>query len=170
MTDKRKQLLSNVPGIRWSNLKEFFGIRNSNFYFEYGYAHWYPLLHSGYGQKETPWKIVNQQFVFHSRQCSSTPFGSGQEFLSKEQCDNTSILLTRLHFPSTEICDDGTTLLWCYWHNLKCDWRAEEVSTKWLPGMLQTLLQYLAEEYSCTRGLFWKKCSLIVVQFCISKK
>jgi len=31
----------------------------------------------------------NQQLVYASRKCSSTPVGFGQGFLSKEQCDNT---------------------------------------------------------------------------------
>ena len=40
-------------------------------------------------QKKTPRKMVNQQLVFPSQQCSSTPVGFGQGFHSKEQCDNT---------------------------------------------------------------------------------
>jgi hypothetical protein len=33
--------------------------------------------------------MENQKLVSTSRQCSSTPVGFGQGFLSKEQCDNT---------------------------------------------------------------------------------
>jgi hypothetical protein len=33
--------------------------------------------------------MENQQLVSPSQQCSSTPVGFGQEFLSKEQYDNT---------------------------------------------------------------------------------
>ena len=40
-------------------------------------------------QGEKPQKMENQQLVSPSRQCSSTPVGSGHGFLSKEQCDNT---------------------------------------------------------------------------------
>ena len=43
----------------------------------------------GRGQKETPRKMENQQFVSLSRKCSSTPVGFGLRFLSKEKCDNT---------------------------------------------------------------------------------
>ena len=51
--------------------------------------------------------------------------------------------------------------LWCWWHHSECNGGAEKSFTKWLPGMLPTtLLQSLAEEYSCTKGLFWRKCSL----------
>jgi len=35
--------------------------------------------------------MEKQQLVSPSRQCSSTPVGFGQEFLSKEQCDNTGL-------------------------------------------------------------------------------
>jgi len=62
-------------------------------------------------------------------------------------------------FPSTEISIEGTALLWYYWHNKECDGRAEKFFTKWLPGMFPTPLKSLAEVYSCTRGLFWRKCN-----------
>jgi hypothetical protein len=41
------------------------------------------------GRKETHGRMENQQLVYPSRQCSSTPAGFGQRFLSKEQRDNT---------------------------------------------------------------------------------
>ena len=34
--------------------------------------------------------MENQQLVSPSRQCSSSPVGFGQGFLSNEQCDNTA--------------------------------------------------------------------------------
>jgi hypothetical protein len=37
-----------------------------------------------------PEKKNNQQLVSPTRQCSNTPVGFGQGFLSKEQCDNTA--------------------------------------------------------------------------------
>jgi len=56
-----------------------------------------------------------------SLQCSSTPVSFGQEFLSKKQCDNTSIpptLLTWLQLilpvPLTAVSTEGRVLLWCY--------------------------------------------------------
>jgi len=47
-----------------------------------------PSLPLACGQKETPPKY-EEQTVSPSQQCSSTPVGFGQGFLSKEQCDNT---------------------------------------------------------------------------------
>ena len=51
--------------------------------------HWHPSSPSGCHQKETPQKMENQQLVSPSPQCSSTPVGFGQGFLSNEHCDNT---------------------------------------------------------------------------------
>jgi hypothetical protein len=48
--------------------------------------------------------------------------------------------------------------LWCYWHNLECDGRAEKAFTKWL--RFEYVFQFLAEVYSCTRWLLWRHCSL----------
>jgi hypothetical protein len=50
--------------------------------------------------------------------------------------------------------------LWCYWHHLESDVRAEKVYTKWLPGMFPTPWQSLAEVYSSQMGLFCRKCDL----------
>jgi len=113
-------------------------------------------------------KTENQQLVSPPRQCSSTPVGFGHRFLSKEQCDNTEAypILTWpvsswfLPVPSTEISIEGTILLWFNWHHYECDGRTVKVFTKWFPGMFPTPLRSLAEVYSCTRELFWRKCSL----------
>ena len=100
--------------------------------------------------------------------CSSTPFGLGQGFLGKEQCDNTAAF-PLCYWPGSswyllvslaEISIERTVLMWCYWHNLERDVRAEKAFTKWLLGMLPTILESPVEEYSCKWGLFWRKCSL----------
>jgi hypothetical protein len=71
----------------------------------------------------------------------------------------------------TEISTGGaTTLLWCYWHRQECDERAEKACTKWLPGVFPMPLQSLSEVYSCTRGLFWRKCSFIDCTLLYSSK
>jgi hypothetical protein len=48
-----------------------------------------PLSRLGCDQKEIPRLMENKQLISHSRQCSCTPVGFCQEFLSKEQRDNT---------------------------------------------------------------------------------
>ena len=119
-------------------------------------------------RKKRPAKMENQQLVSPSRQCSSTPVGCGKGFLSKEQCDNTGVFAIHswhgsswfLPVPSTEISTEGTALVWCYWHHLECDGRAEKAFIKWLPRMFLTTLQSLAGVYSCTRELFSRKFSL----------
>jgi hypothetical protein len=72
--------------------------------------------------------------------------------------------LTWLHliFTSYQDCISigGTALLWFYWSHSECDGRAENAFTKWVPGMFPITLKSLAEVYSCTRGLIWRKCSL----------
>ena len=40
-------------------------------------------------RRKRPENMKNQQLVSPSRQCSSTPVGFGQGFLTKEQCYNT---------------------------------------------------------------------------------
>jgi len=40
-------------------------------------------------RKKRPRKMVNRQLISLSRQCSSTPVGFGQRFLSKEPYENT---------------------------------------------------------------------------------
>jgi hypothetical protein len=47
--------------------------------------------------------------------------------------------------------------VWCYWHHLECDGRAEEAFIKWLSWMFLRTLQSLARVYSCTRKLFSRK-------------
>ena len=117
---------------------------------------------------EMPRRTVNQQLVSPPRQCCSAPVGFGQEFLSKEQYENTEAtpILTWpvsswfLPVPSTEISIEGTILSWFNWHHYECDGRAVKVFTKWLPGMFPTPSQSLTEVYSCTMELFRRKCSL----------
>jgi len=67
--------------------------------------------------------MENEVLVSPSLQCSSTPVGFDQGFLSKDQCDVTGSTLA-LYWPgcswflpvtSTEISIDGIVLLWCYW-------------------------------------------------------
>jgi hypothetical protein len=43
---------------------------------------------------------------------------------------------------------------------LECGGTVERAFTKWLPGMCPTPWQFLAVMYICTRGLFWRICSL----------
>ena len=117
---------------------------------------------------ETPRKMGNQQLVSAYRQRFGTAPGFVQGSFTKKPRDNTgasAILFWPgfawfLPVPSTEISNGGTARSWCYWHHLKCVGRAEKALTRWLPGMFQTPFQLLAEMYSCTRGLFWRKCSL----------
>ena len=87
----------------------------------------------------------------------------GQGFLSKKQCDNTGV------YPDMATAD-FYVFPWLNsavkgWHF--CDGTdiikkeiPEKSFTKWLPEMLPTPLQSLAEAYSCTMGLFWRKYSL----------
>jgi len=109
-----------------------------------------------------PKKIGNKRFVSPSRQCSSTPVGLGQGFDST----GASPIISRhgsswfLPVPSNEISIEATALLWCYWHHLECDGRAEKTVTKWPEGMFATPLQSMAEVCTCTWGLYWRKCSL----------
>jgi len=67
--------------------------------------------------------MENQVLSSHSRQCSSTPVGSGKGFLSKEQSDNTGA--SPIFYwpdcswfsplPTTETNNEGTALLWYCW-------------------------------------------------------
>ena len=52
-----------------------------------------------------------------------------------------------LPVPSADISIEGTALMWCYWHHLGSNIRAEKAYTKWLPGMFPMLWQSLAEVY-----------------------
>ena len=84
-------------------------------------------------------KIENQELVSPKQQCSSTPVGCGQWFLSKEQHDNTeesSTLSCRLQLTVTwslewtqhwrcsayvilltSLCDSADTIVWFCWHH-----------------------------------------------------
>ena len=107
-----------------------------------------------------PRKMENQHLVSPSRQCSSTLVSFGQVFLSKDNTGASPIF----SWPDSSYLNRnqhwGMAFLWCHWHHQECEERAEKAFTKWLPGMFPTLLQLLAEEYSCTKGLFWRKYSL----------
>jgi len=48
--------------------------------------------------------MENQRLVSTSLQCSSTPFGFEQDFLSKEQCDNTVVSPTPPDLAPTNFC------------------------------------------------------------------
>ena len=72
------QQVHNVPGIRCYSLQ--------NLKISLHGLHSSPC---GCDQKESPRKMKNKNVVCLSRECSSTPVGYGQEFLSKEKCDNT---------------------------------------------------------------------------------
>ena len=92
----------------------------------------------------------------------------GQGFLRNKQCDNTGgspilswpscIWFLPVH--STEINVEGMMPLWGYWHHREYERGTGKALTRWLPGMFPTPLQSPAGVYSCTRGLFWSKCSL----------
>jgi len=58
---------------------------------------------------------------------------------------------------STKTSMEGMKLLRCYWHHWEFERRVEKDFRKWLPGMLPTPLQSLAEVYIFTRGLYWEK-------------
>ena len=128
-------------------------------------------------KKKKPLQMENQQLVSPSRQCTSTPAGFDQGFLTKQHCDNTgtSPLLSWLGsswflpVPSTEISIEVKAISWFFWLTYEWDGKAEKAFTKWIPEMLQTPLQSLAEVHSCIRGLFWRKCILNDV-FHISQK
>jgi len=68
-------------------------------------------------RRKGPLKVDDQQSVFPSQQCSSTPVDFVQGFLSQEQCDTTGAytLLTWLQqifiCPSTEISIEEEALL-----------------------------------------------------------
>jgi len=123
-------------------------------------------------------KIENHQLVFPLQQCSSTPVGFGQVFLTKEQGNNTAAppILSLpgssrfCPFPPTENSMEGTAHLWIYWHHQEWDGRAERAFTKWLPGMSTTLLQSLVEIILAQGDNYEGNLALIIVLFCISQK
>jgi hypothetical protein len=107
--------------------------------------------------------------VYPSRQCSSTPVGFGQGFLSKEYCDNSysSLILSWpgsiwfLLVPWNSIRIAETAFLLRYWHHSECDGELKRIFTKWLLGKFPTYLESLAEVLSRTSKLFWRKYKLI---------
>jgi hypothetical protein len=124
-----------------------------------------------------PWKMENQHLLSPLQQRSCTLVSFGQWFLNKEQCDNTGASPIPswpgsswfLPIPLTEISIEGIMLLWFYWQHSEHDRGAAKAFTEWLAVMFPTTWQSLAVVYICTRGLFWRKCTLNVVLFCISR-
>jgi len=111
--------------------------------------------------------MENWQLVFPLRQWSGTPIGFGQRFLRLHRDNTESIRHTFqpvsswfLPVSSTETNMEGMKFLRCYWHHWEFERRAETGFRKWLPGMLPTPLQSLAEVYIFTRGLYSKESSL----------
>ena len=112
--------------------------------------------------------MENKRLVSPSRQRSSAAVGFGQGFLSKEQGDDTGA--------SPVLCWPGSSwfVSWSldwnqHWRDgafvmLVTSLRMRQKSWKgfhWrLPGIFPTLLLSLAEVYSCTRRLFWRKYNL----------
>ena len=88
-----------------------------------------------------------------------------KDFFSKEQWDkhwgNPLWAGSGWFLPvaSTEMSTEGTALSWCYWYNSECDGRTEKAFTKWFPGMFSTSVQSMAEMYSCTGEILWRKYS-----------
>ena len=108
-----------------------------------------------------------KSFDGRAEPCSGTQAGFNQRFLSKQHCDNTGASPI-IYWPdctwNLPVLDwnqpwrDGA---FCGVTDIKSfDGRAEMAFTKQLPGMCPTHLQSLTEVYICTRGLFWRKCSL----------
>jgi len=100
--------------------------------------------------------MENQQLVSPSRQCSSTPIGFGQGFLSREQRDNTGAspppsLLTWLYlFPGLKSALKGRRF--CDATDITKNAKKEPKRfSAWLPATLPTPLQSLTTVYSCTR-------------------
>jgi hypothetical protein len=103
-------------------------------------------------------KMENQQFVSSSRHCFSTLVGFGQEFLYREQFDDTgeSPWLGSSYFylfPRLKSTLKGRRFFLNYWHYSECDGRAEKAFTKWLPGKFSTPLQLLVEVCICQKRL-----------------
>ena len=114
--------------------------------------------------------MENQQLVSSSRQCSSSPVGFSQGFLSKEQCDNTG---TPLYSP-----DLATAYLYLF-RRLKSALKGLRFydaidivknATEELKSISRMAarndnrtLQSLAGAYSCVSGLFGSKYNLKLV-------
>ena len=115
----------------------------------------------GMGSQGNAPKMENQQLVSPSRKCSSTPVGFGQDFLANNNVTTMehppyspdlssailylfprlkSALKGRRFYDDTDIIQNATKELKSF--------------TNFLPGIFPTLLQSLAEVYTCTRELF----------------
>ena len=86
------------------------------------------------GQEETSQKTETHQFVSPSRQCSSTPVGFGQGFLSKNKRDNTDFDFEVRHSR-------------CVSNKSKCNvytiCRQTQLSTRWYANLLNVNLNYM---------------------------
>ena len=116
--------------------------------------------------------MENQQFVSPLQQCSSTPV---KDFLAKNSVTTLQDSLTWLQPIFTcslhwnQNWRDGAFVMLLT--SLRMRGRAEKSFINWLPGMFSTPLQTLAELYSCTRGLFWRNCTLNVYYvLCVLEK
>ena len=86
-----------------------------------------------------------------------------KDFLSK---NNLTTLEHPLHFPNLTTADfhlfpwlKSALEGWCFCDGTDIIKNAMDKLKK-LPQMFPAPLQLLAEVYTCTRGLFWRKCSL----------
>jgi len=108
--------------------------------------------------------MEKRKLVFRSWRCSGAQLGFGQEFLTKEQFDNTGVSPTFTRFGFS----------WFLTARLKSavkgrgSWDADIVKNAAeelkgfyrLPSIFPISWQSLAEDCTCIRGLFWRKCSL----------
>ena len=133
--------------------------------------------------KKKPRKMENQHLVSPSRQCSSTPVGFGQGWLSKVQFDNAGESPT-LSWPGCswfsfvsfdEMGTEGTVLMWCYWRHQECHGRAVKALAKWFSWNV-------ANTFTFNQGVWGGGCivpqgdgfegnvAYVTVLFCISQK
>ena len=114
--------------------------------------------------------MENKQLFSLPQQCSSTPVGVVRRiyYQSRIHCDSTGISPTLCWpgcsrfspVPLNEISIERTALLWCCWLINNATEELKRFPQNAWPRMFPAPLQSLAEMYSCTGGLFWKKCSL----------
>ena len=103
----------------------------------------------------------NQQLVSPSQQCSSTPVGCGQEFLSKEQCNNTAASPFSPYLASADFYLFPPLISALKGHRFSGANDNIKNATADLKSLLQIgfqecfqPLESLAEVCRCTRGLF----------------
>ena len=92
----------------------------------------------------------------------------GQEFLRKEQCDNTGVTPI-LSCPgstwfltvfSNEISIEGTVFLWCYWHLLRMWQNSWKGFHKMASRNVSNTLTVPGRKVYLHKGTFWRTCSL----------